>query len=88
MAEKASANRGGGTTGWTSTQAYVLAVVCLLVGVAGGYFLRGSGAPQPQQPAAAPVATPPGGLPGMSAMAQPTPQQMKQMADTQAAPLL
>ena len=27
---------------WTSTQAYVLSVICLLLGVAVGYLVRGS----------------------------------------------
>ena len=31
---------------WTSTQAYVLSVICLLVGVAVGYLARGSASPQ------------------------------------------
>jgi hypothetical protein len=30
---------------WTSVQAYVLAVICLLVGIAGGWFIRGSQSP-------------------------------------------
>lgn len=70
------------TDQWTSMQAYTLAVICLLAGIAGGWFVRGS-----QSPA--------GGAPTESASAAPTqggqmpnPAQMKQMADTQAAPLL
>ncbi len=73
-----------GTTQWTSTQAYVLAVVCLLMGVAVGYLLRGSAAP-----AAAPLAegNMPAAMPaGMGT--QPTAEQLKQMADKQAEPLL
>jgi len=36
---------------WTSMQAYVMAVICLVVGVALGYLLRGSepGAVSPSQ---------------------------------------
>lgn len=30
---------------WTATQAYVLAVICLVVGIALGYFIRGSASP-------------------------------------------
>ena len=30
------------TDQWTSPQAYILAVICLLVGIAGGWFIRGS----------------------------------------------
>ena len=35
---------------WTPTQAYVLAVICLVVGIALGYFIKGSASPA-QQPA-------------------------------------
>jgi len=72
---------------WTSVQAYVLAVVCLLVGIAGGWFIRGS-----QSPAAAASETPSAAAPAMGNAdmgAQPTtPAQMQKMADTQAGPLL
>jgi len=74
------------TTTWTSAQAYTLAVVCLLLGMAGGWLIRGS-----ESPAAAPVeaasATPPTGMSG-GMNGQPTPEQLKKMADTQAAPLI
>ena len=64
-----------------------LAVICLLVGIAGGWFIRGS-----QSPAAAATetASAPAPAPGMAnAGAQtPTPAQMQKMADTQAGPLL
>ncbi len=72
---------------WTSVQAYVLAVICLLVGIAGGWFIRGS-----QSPAAAPAETASTSAPaaaGANAGAQtPTPAQMQKMADTQAGPLI
>lgn len=68
-------------TSWTGVQAYTLAVVCLLLGVAGGWFIRGS------QTTAAPAATAQSGV-AADANAQPTPEQMRKMADTQAAPLL
>ena len=68
---------------WTALQAYSLAVICLLMGIAAGWLVRGS-----QSPAAAATET-------MSASAQangraqaPTPGQMQKMADTQAGPLL
>lgn len=38
-------NRATSTEQWTSVQAYVLAVICLLVGIAGGWFIRGSKSP-------------------------------------------
>jgi tetratricopeptide (TPR) repeat protein len=63
-------------------QAYTLAVVCLVVGVAGGWLVRGSQAPAAVAAAAvtAPDAT--------NNTAQPSPEQMKRTADTQAEPLL
>jgi len=73
------------TTNWSSVQAYSVAVLCLLVGIAAGWFIRGS-----QSPATATVAAsaPTQASAGMGESAQPTPEQMKKMADTQAAPLL
>jgi len=75
------------TEQWTSVQAYTLAVICLLVGIAGGWFIRGS-----QSPASATVETANTSAPAIdnaNAGAQtPTPAQMQKMADTQAGPLL
>jgi len=76
---------------WTSVQAYILAVICLLVGIAAGWFIRGS-----QSPAAAPGETagtsaPAAGNPdagGQAPASAPTPAQMQKMADTQAGPLI
>lgn len=42
---------------WTATQAYVLAVICLVVGIALGYFIRGSASPAQPTVAASPEAT-------------------------------
>jgi len=70
---------------WTSTQAYVLAVVCLIIGIPVGYLFRGSTAASVKhtapiaQQAAAPAATDP---------SQVTPEQLQRMADKQAEPLL
>ncbi|MGA2856493.1 MAG: tetratricopeptide repeat protein [Candidatus Sulfotelmatobacter sp.] len=80
---------------WTSTQAYVLSVICLLVGVAVGYLLRGSASTE-LTTTAAPAQTQAAGAPAgmgramspMSSAQQPTPDQMRQMADTQVQPLL
>ncbi len=66
---------------WNSTQAYSLAVVCLLIGVAVGWLVRGSQS-APTQVEAASASTAASGTP------QPTPEQMKRMADKQAGPLL
>jgi cytochrome c-type biogenesis protein CcmH/NrfG len=70
---------------WTNSQAYTLIVICLLAGIAGGWFLRGS-----QSPAAA-ATTQANRADGSAAAAtggQPSPEQMKMMGDTQAGPLL
>jgi cytochrome c-type biogenesis protein CcmH/NrfG len=81
----ANTSRTNSTEQWTSVQAYVLAVICLLVGIAGGWFIRGSETPAAAATSAASV-TGPAAAGANSAV--PTPAQMQQMADTQAAPLL
>ncbi len=87
----AETNGSTSSQGWTSTQAYVMAVLCLLVGCAVGYLLRGSvGGSSAPAPAAATVGQQPGMPQGGMGQQQapPTPEQMKGMADKQAAPLL
>ena len=79
------------TAVWTSKQAYILAIVCLLLGVAVGYLARGSSSSQASlsTTAAAAGAGPgetPAGTP--SATQPPTPEQLAQMAAKQVAPLL
>jgi len=71
-------------TQWTSVQAYTLAVICLLLGVACGWLIRSSGS----APSAPVAATAP--APGTASPAgqEATPEQLKAMADTQAQPLL
>jgi cytochrome c-type biogenesis protein CcmH/NrfG len=81
-------NNTSSSMNWTGVQAYTLAVVCLLLGMAGGWLIRGS-----QTPAAPTAETAGASAPAPSAMgggmnAQPTPEQLKKMADTQAAPLI
>ena len=71
---------------WTSVQAYSLAVVCLLIGIAGGWFIRGSQSPAAGAPNVQAASTPPAGMGAASGM--PTQEQMKHMADSQAAPML
>ena len=76
---------------WTGTQAYLLAIICLVVGVAIGYLLRGSESQAPGgTPAGSSTAADQGGTTGPMGMggAQPTPEQMRHMADKQAEPLL
>jgi len=80
-----NANRTTLSDEWTSLQAYTLAVVCLLVGLAGGWFFRGSQSPVSAAPGASARAAAPGGI---TAEQMPSPEQMKRMADSQAAPLL
>jgi cytochrome c-type biogenesis protein CcmH/NrfG len=67
---------------WTAPQAYMLSVLCLAVGITAGWLLRGSqSAPAAQSAEAASTSAAAMGT-------QPTPEQMKKMADVQAAPLL
>jgi cytochrome c-type biogenesis protein CcmH/NrfG len=77
---------GTGATAWQAKQVYAMAVISLVVGLAIGYLFRGSQSPAvPAQPAAsAQPAAPAAGMGGQ----MPTLDQMKQMADTKAAPLL
>jgi len=71
---------------WTSVQAYTLAVICLLVGIAGGWFIRGSASPS------TPIETASASAPAMgnagAATQRPTAAEMQKMADTQAGPLI
>jgi cytochrome c-type biogenesis protein CcmH/NrfG len=89
----ASTNETHTAQNWTSTQAYVMAVICLIVGSAVGYLVRGSQSASTNTPTSATMATPAqapadsmhgGGGTGQ----MPTPEQLKAMADQQAAPLL
>ena len=73
------------TEHWTNTRAYTMAVICLLVGMTGGWLIRGS-----QSTVAASTSSSADSAPSSmgSAATQPTPEQMKKMGDVQAAPLL
>jgi tetratricopeptide (TPR) repeat protein len=71
------------TNNWTSSQAYTLSVVCLVIGLAGGWFIRGSQAATTTAVQSAAAST--GSVEGMG---QPSAEQMRRMADKQAAPLL
>jgi cytochrome c-type biogenesis protein CcmH/NrfG len=77
------------SSGWPSAQAYGLALACLILGLAAGYFLRGTApaaaAPTGQQTAASAPAT---GMGDPVAATQVTPEQMRHMADEQAKSLL
>ena len=75
---------------WQAKHVYAMAVICLVVGLAIGYLFRGSQSPAaPAPPAAnsqanAQPSAPPGGMAGQ----MPTLEQMKEMAEKKAAPLL
>jgi tetratricopeptide (TPR) repeat protein len=73
------------STQWTGVQAYTLAVICLLVGIAGGWLIRGSQSPAgaPESASASTAAAPQ----DASAQQGPTPAQLQHMADTQVAPI-
>jgi len=79
-------NRATSIERWTSVQAYILAVICLLVGIAGGWFIRGS------ESAGVTTATASASAPAVGSTGAgtqtPTPAQMEKMADTQAGPLI
>jgi tetratricopeptide (TPR) repeat protein len=80
------ANRATSIEQWTSVQAYVLAVICLLVGVAAGWFIRGSQSPAIAT-ASVSASAPSAGITDAGTQT-PTPAQMQKMADTQAGPLI
>lgn len=71
--------------GWEPKQVYVMAAVCLLVGLALGYLFRGSQSPAARGPAGDATASAPAGSMGGQ---MPTLDQMKHMADVKAQPLL
>ncbi len=55
------ANAGG--KNWTTREAYLLAMVCLAVGVIAGYLLHGPGTPNPAVPASTRASNPPASQP-------------------------
>ncbi len=83
---------------WTSAQSYSMAIICLLIGVAVGWFLRGSQIPAdttssaPASVRSSPIGGAGGGMNTGGALGAASqtasPEQMKRMADNQAEPLL
>jgi cytochrome c-type biogenesis protein CcmH/NrfG len=76
------------STIWRPLQTYAMAASCLVIGMVVGYLVRGSASPAP---AVTSVATAePAGNPhaGMGKQGMPSLEQMKQMADKQAGPVL
>jgi tetratricopeptide (TPR) repeat protein len=80
-------NRATSIAPWTNVQAYTLAVVCLLLGIAGGWLIRGSQSPAAGAPETASASAPIAGSANAAAQT-PNPAQLQQMADAQAGPLL
>lgn len=70
---------------WTSGNAILLAAACLVVGVAGGWFIHG---PQAQATGAAKAPEASVAANGAGAPQAPSPARLKELADAQAAPLL
>jgi cytochrome c-type biogenesis protein CcmH/NrfG len=68
---------------WTSTQAYIMAVITLAIGVAGGWLIRGS-QPQSTVPSATSATTQPTDM----GQQMPAPEQLKHIADAQVEPLV
>jgi cytochrome c-type biogenesis protein CcmH/NrfG len=79
-----------GGTGWQAKQTYAMAAICLLLGVALGYLYRGSEGGPASSPATNTVhpSTGPTASTGGEAQATPTLEQMKEMGDKRAEPLL
>jgi len=80
-------NTTGGGLQWTSTQVYVLAVLCLVIGLPLGYLFHGPPADSANQPRASGQEAP---IPKLTPedVARVTPEQLARMADKQAEPLL
>jgi cytochrome c-type biogenesis protein CcmH/NrfG len=70
-------------SGWQGKHVYLMATACLALGVATGYFVRGSQSPAQAMPVTPTVTN----APAQNAD-RPTLEKMKQMADTAAAPVL
>jgi Tfp pilus assembly protein PilF len=81
---QARKSQAGGSQEWTGTQAYTVAVFCLVLGVALGYLFRGSASPVANTASAAANAD----SPAQSAQPQVTPEQQKATAAQAVAPLL
>lgn len=75
------------TVQWTSAQAYTFAIICLLVGIAGGWFIRRSQSPVAASAETAGASASAIGS-GNTGVQTPSPAGMQKMADTQAAPLI
>lgn len=73
---------------WQAKQVYVMAAVCLVVGLAIGYFFRGSQSPSPSTALSLPPAETGARVPSAMGGGRPTLEQMRHMAEKKAEPLL
>lgn len=73
---------------WTVKQAIILAVICLMAGIAGGYAMRALKSPPVTGSAQSTAIAAPAATAASAASQTPSPVQLKGMADAQAAPLL
>ncbi|MGA3079902.1 MAG: tetratricopeptide repeat protein [Terracidiphilus sp.] len=73
---------------WTQKQAILLSVVCLIVGILGGWFIRSLQTPTATGSAQAEPVSEPTANAAAPAPQTPNPSRLKEMADTQAEPLL
>lgn len=91
MSEQASEKQ---TQSWSQKQVYIMSAICVIVGLAFGYFLRGSQTTQAATPSAVAAAAapnaglPPQAMPAGAAQQMPSLDDMKRMADKKAEPLL
>jgi Tfp pilus assembly protein PilF len=77
----------GTATGWHGQSVYLMAITCLILGVAIGYLLRGSQSPT-QTAASTTASQQVPAMHGEMGDQPPTLEKMKQMADKAAAPIL
>jgi cytochrome c-type biogenesis protein CcmH/NrfG len=73
---------------WQAKQVYAMAVICLVVGLAVGYFFRGSQSPAPPASVSQASNVQPPAAAGAMGGQMPSLEEMKKMADTKAAPLI
>jgi cytochrome c-type biogenesis protein CcmH/NrfG len=78
-------NGTNGSSKGLNTASYVIAAICLGLGICIGYLVRGG---PPQAPATTPAVAETSAPAGMSGMQQPTADQLKHMADKQAESLV
>ncbi len=73
---------------WTRKRAALLAAVCMMAGIAGGWLIRGAQSPAVIGAAKAAIVSTPAGMTASLATQTPSSARLKEMADAKAAPLL